>query len=199
MAENTNTPEWLEVSSVPAEPEFTNFAPGSTAEWLAIVTNTADQPVSLAVQVVGDPSPLIGPGGLHVAVEACTVTWDRPEDSRGSYSCAGDTSTIRALTEIGDAGAIGLRDLPAGETREYLARAVLPEDSSNRLQNEHGEVRLHFSSVLSDDRPDIPDTGADPLALILLAALFVVVAAVFKTPVWASAPGRRASRRRARG
>jgi hypothetical protein len=189
-------PEWLEVSSEPAAPVFGDLASGSTVEWLAIVTNHAGERATLAVEVAGDDRPLTGAGGLHLEIEACSSDWSTPPDQRGPYSCTGDTSTVRALSPLGTDEAITLPEIGAGETREYLARAVLPPDTSNDMQDQAGQIRLHFTSTMGEEGPEIPDTGADLGLLLVLGGCAVAAGLALR---YRTAPIRRGSPRPVQG
>ncbi|NED93883.1 hypothetical protein G1H11_00970 [Phytoactinopolyspora alkaliphila] len=189
-------PEWLDVRSEPSAPEFDGLAPGSTVEWLAIVTNTAAERASLALTVIGDDTPLTGIDGLQLEIESCPGDWISSPEQRGPYSCTGDTSTVRALSAVGGDEAIPLPDIGSGETREYLARATLPADTGNDLQAQDGQIRLNFTSTMGTDGPDIPDTGADLGLLLILAVLAVAAGLTLRT---LRVPHRRGSRPPARG
>lgn len=146
-----------------------DLAPGDTTEWAAQVTNTANTPTAIRIDVraVGD-QPLVSDPveGVQLVVDLCAG----PLSARMTDSGATIFTCRTGETRLGLAPAAALAsdperlttrsELQPGGTTSVRLRIQLPSTAGNALENNQGELRV--SIVAADPSGTVPDSDANP-------------------------------------
>lgn len=153
--------------------------PGQSMRWLVQASLRDADAGTLAVELRADGD-LVAASGMTAEVEACSGSFDL---SAAPARCGGSRTTVLPATPLARVAREGalyeLAELRSGEPREVLVTLGIPSTTSAAaVEGRTANVGLGVHSAGSDasvtpvppsERPPLPVTGSDALALGLLA------------------------------
>lgn len=94
---------------------------------------------------------LAGAGGLTIAVDSCSTSWDQ---SDGSCSDSGTVTSVLSTTSVSDTPSLDFGQIDATSAQHLKVTITLPAGAASTLSGTSGTVTLHETAGISASGSD---------------------------------------------
>ena len=127
-----------------------NMLPGDYTVHYTDLQNLGSVPQAFTGSVTGVGA-LAGTGGLIVAVDSCSTSWDQ---SDGSCSDSGTVTSVLATSSVSDAPSLDFGQIDANSAQHLKVTITLPSDADSTLSGTTGTVTVHETAGIAASGSD---------------------------------------------